>query len=320
MIGSELGHYTILKPLGAGGMGIVYRARDSRLGRDVAIKVLRPQFSAHPERIRRFEQEARAASALNHPNIVTVHEIGQADGTPFIVMELVDGVRLRDALVGGPLSNRRLLEWAVPVADGLAVAHSAGIVHRDLKPENIMMTRDGCVKILDFGLAKLTIDGVVDSNAATRSATNPGAILGTVDYMSPEQAMGQPVGFRSDQFSCGVILYEAATGRHPFHRASPAQTMAAIIEDEPEPIAQVNPKCPPPLRWIVERCLAKDHEDRFGSTRDLARALSDVHRHLSEVSGVSAAVAQDPADSGDTRGDRRHGPVARRALAHRPAP
>ena len=214
--GTRLGHYEILSPLGAGGMGEVYRAKDPRLGREVAIKVLPEALALDRDRISRFEQEARAASALNHPNIVTIHEIGRAGDVAFIAMELVEGKTLRELTMSGPLPLRRMLSVAAQVADGLAKAHSAGIVHRDLKPENVMMSKDGFVKILDFGLAKLGESGSGEVSAMQTLAhqeTLPGTVVGTVGYMSPEQASGEPLDFRSDQFSLGSIIYETATGR-----------------------------------------------------------------------------------------------------------
>jgi serine/threonine protein kinase len=222
----------------------------------VAIKVLPPDLSADADRLRRFEKEARAASSLNHPNIVTIYEVERIDSTSFIVMELVDGKTLRDLLAAGALPVRKLLATAVQVADGLARAHAAGIVHRDLKPENVMVTKDGLVKILDFGLAKLEHPelegGQMTQTPTVSEATRPGVVMGAVGYMSPEQASGHPVDFRSDQFSFGSLVYEMATGMSPFRRATAAQILAAIIQDEPEPVATVNPKVPTPLRWIVE--------------------------------------------------------------------
>src|SRR5215470_9277708 len=212
--GTRLGPYEILAPLGAGGMGEVWRARDTRLGREVAIKVLPVELASDADRLRRFEKEARAVSSLNHPNIVTIYEVERSDSTSFIVMELVEGKTLREELAGGALPVRKLLNLSTQIAEGLAKAHSAGIVHRDLKPENMMLTKDGLVKILDFGLAKLT-HPELDSggtNLPTETGTSPGMILGTVGYMSPEQAAGQPIDFRSDQFSFGSVLYEMATG------------------------------------------------------------------------------------------------------------
>ena len=288
----RFGHYEILDRLGQGGMGVVYRARDHTLGRLVAIKVLTGSASSDPERVTRFEQEARAASALNHPNIVTIYEIGAVADTRYIAMELIEGRTLREIVLSGPLLTRRSLQLAAQAADGLAQAHTAGIVHRDLKPENIMITSDGRVKLLDFGLAKLTPladDGRTASGDPP--GTEPGRILGTVGYMSPEQARGERLDFRSDQFSCGSILYEMATGRPAFRRASSAQTLAAIIEDEPEPIAALNPAVPPPLRWIIERCLAKDPAARYASTRDLARDLAGVLEHLDEISAAPGQAA-----------------------------
>jgi Tol biopolymer transport system component len=274
-------------------MGEVYRARDARLGRDVALKVLPEELSQDRDRLSRFEQEARSASALNHPNIVTVHDIGRADSISYIAMELVEGRTLRELSAAGPLPVRRVLALAVQVAEGLAKAHAAGIVHRDLKPENVMVSKDGFVKILDFGLAKLIEpqSGQVSvMPTLARPETHPGVVMGTVGYMSPEQASGEPLDFRSDQFSFGSILYEIASGKKPFQRKTAAETMSAIIREEPEPIGKVRAEVPPPLRWIVERCLAKDPEERYVSTRDLARDLASVRDHVSEV--TSAAEPQ----------------------------
>ncbi|HET7292340.1 MAG TPA: protein kinase [Vicinamibacteria bacterium] len=281
--GSRLGAYEITAPLGAGGMGEVYRARDTRLGRDVAIKVLPAELSADPARLSRFETEARAASALNHPNIVTIYEIGRQDAVSYIAMELVDGKTLRE-LSSPTVPTKKLLPIAAQAASGLAKAHAAGIVHRDLKPENVMVTGDGVVKILDFGLAKLapTVSELGQSEAATEThVTRPGMVLGTVGYMSPEQASARALDFRSDQFSLGVILYEMTTGKRAFQRDTAAQTLAAIIQDEPAPIASLNPRTPASLRWIVERCLAKDPEERYASTLDLARDLAGARDRLS---------------------------------------
>ena len=291
--GSRLGPYEILAPLGTGGMGEVYRARDSRLGREVAIKVLPANLGSDSERLRRFEKEARSASALNHPNIVTVYDIGYESGVSYIAMELVSGETLRALLVNGALPIKRLLALAVPVAEGLAKAHESGIVHRDLKPENVMVTKDGLVKILDIGLAKLTstMSGSGEgSNLPTMTGTTPGVVVGTVGYMSPEQASGQAVDFRSDQFAFGSMLYEMATGRRAFQKKTAVDTLASILNDEPEPIAALNPQTPAPLRWIVERCLAKEPRQRYSATDDLARDLAGVRDHLTEASGVSVAA------------------------------
>ncbi len=283
--GTKLGPYEILAPLGAGGMGEVYRARDPRLGRDIALKVLGEGVANDHDRLRRFEQEARAASALNHPHIVAVYDIGSESGTTYTAMELVDGTTLREVLGDASLPTRRLLEVAVQIADGLAKAHDAGIVHRDLKPENVMISRDGYVKILDFGLAKLVELPASSDATDAPTGTRPGMVMGTVGYMSPEQAAGRTVDFRSDQFSLGAMLYELSTGNRAFRRESSVETLAAIIREEPAPIAQVSPHLPAPFRWIVERCLAKEPDGRYASTRDLARDLAMVREHLSELSG-----------------------------------
>jgi len=284
--GMRLGPYELLDSLGAGGMGEVYRARDTRLQRDVAVKVLPAELSSDGARLDRFRREARSASALNHPNIVTIYEVGQSDSTSFIVMELVDGKNLRQMLNAGSLPLRKLLGIASQVADGLAKAHAAGIVHRDLKPENVMVTLDGFAKILDFGLAKLTH---TDSHQGqteqipTLGRTEPHFVMGTAGYMSPEQAIGQRVDFRSDQFSFGALLYEMATGKAAFDRPTNPEKLAAIIREEPEPIAALNSRVPAQLRWIVERCLAKDPKDRYAATEDLARDLATIRDHASDL-------------------------------------
>ncbi len=285
--GTKLGPYEILAPLGAGGMGEVYRARDERLKRDVAVKVLPPELAGDPERRGRFEREARAASALSHPNILTVYDIGTHDSTVYIAMELVEGGTLKDLIASGPVPVKKLLEISVQIAEGLAAAHAAGIVHRDLKPQNVMLSKHGFAKILDFGLAKLVTPEDQEVSALQTAAgdpTRPGMVMGTIGYMSPEQASGRALDFRSDQFSFGSIVYELATGKRAFERATTAETMTAIIREEPAPVAQLNPRVPSPVRWLVERCLAKDPEDRFGTTKDLARDLADVRDHLSEAS------------------------------------
>jgi Tol biopolymer transport system component len=289
--GTKLGPYEILAPLGAGGMGEVYRARDSRLRREVAVKVLSPEFSADAQRRSRFEQEAHAASALNHPNIIAIYDIGSAETGLWVAMECVEGKTLRELTESGRLPASRVLDVGAQIAEGLARAHAAGIVHRDLKPENVMISKDGFVKILDFGLAKLSAPlGGSDSNLPTAAPrTDAGTIMGTVGYMSPEQATGRPVDFRSDQFSLGAMLYEMAAGKRPFQRESAPQTLTAIIQEDPEPLGTVSPRTPAPLRWIVERCLAKEADDRYASTKDLARDLKSIRDHLSEASVSGAA-------------------------------
>jgi hypothetical protein len=275
-------------------MGEVYKARDPRLGRDIAIKVLPAELASDPERLKRFEREARAASALSHPNIVTVYDVGTAGSVSYMAIELIDGSTLHELLLPGPLPIRKLLDLAVQIADGLAAAHEAGIVHRDLKPLNVMVSRAGFVKILDFGLDKVPIapagaaahgGSETVPRLATMSGTTAGIVLGTAGYMSPEQARGTPLDFRSDQFSFGAVLYEMATGRRAFGGATPADTLSAILQKEPAPVERVRPDAPAPLRWIIERCLAKSASDRYASTRDLARELQALKEHLSEISG-----------------------------------
>ena len=298
-VGTKLGPYEIQGPLGAGGMGEVYRAKDAKLGREIAIKVLPASVASDGDRRARFEQEARSASALNHPNILTIYDINEADGALYIAMELVEGKTLRELLASGdPLPTKRLLDLAVQIAEGLAKAHSAGIVHRDLKPENLMVSKDGYVKILDFGLAKLTETPVQDASVlptAIAAPTQPGTVMGTAGYMSPEQASGQPVDYRSDQFAFGAILYEMATGKRAFQRKTGAETLVAIIREEPEPLAQAAPKAPAPVRWIVERLLAKDPEERYASTKDLSRDLKSLRDHLTETSASGALEPAEPA-------------------------
>jgi Tol biopolymer transport system component len=293
--GTRLGSYELVGLLREGGMGEVYRARDGRLSRDAAVKVLPGELAADAERLARFEQEARSASALNHPNIITIYEIGTAHSLSYIAMELVDGKTLRELVASGALPIRRLLPIAAQIADGLAKAHESGIVHRDLKPENVMVNKDGFVKILDFGLAKLAApvsEGGSQLATIVGPGTTPGMVMGTVGYMSPEQASGEPVDFRSDQFALGSILYEMATGRRAFQKKTAVETLSAIIREDPEPIAGVNPQAPAPLRWIVERCLAKEPENRYAATRDLARDLKQTFERLSETSLETPAVAR----------------------------
>jgi len=263
-------------------MGEVYRARDTRLERDVAIKILSLEQCCRPEALARFEQEARAACALNHSNIVTIYEIGEVNGARFIAMELVNGETLRELLAPGPIPFRKAVALAVQIANALAKAHGIGLVHRDLKPENLMITDDGVVKILDFGLAKLRVQSPAqDPNATISAITGNGVVLGTTGYMSPEQATGREVDFRSDQFSFGSVLYEMVTGFPAFRKNTHAESMAAVLRDEPDRAKMI--QAPPPFLWIVERCIAKDPNQRYASTGDLARDLAAVRDRLAEA-------------------------------------
>ena len=271
--GTHLGPYEIVAPLGAGGMGEVYRAHDSRLGREVAVKVLPPGFASDEERLRRFEQEARAAGALNHPNILGVYDIGTHQGAPYVVSELLDGETLRARIGDSPLPVRKAVDYGTQIAKGLAAAHERGIVHRDLKPDNLFVTRDGRIKILDFGLAKIGGPPGGDSETALAAAgprTSVGTALGTVGYMSPEQVRGLKVDHRSDIFSFGVVLYEMLTGRRAFQGDSAVETMNAILKEDPRPAGNGGPPLPAGLDRIVLHCLEKSPEERFQSARDVA--------------------------------------------------
>ena len=293
--GTELGPYKILSPLGAGGMGEVYRARDTRLGRDVAIKVLPADWCSDPERLRRFEQEARATAALNHPNILAVFDVGQQDGSPYIVSELLEGESLRSRLRAGPLSVRKAVEYGVQIIRGLAAAHDRGIFHRDLKPENIFVTRDGHVKILDFGLAKLTLPdpaAMADLSAGPTldSATRPGAVLGTLGYMSPEQLRGADCDARSDLFSFGVVLYEMLSGQLAFRGKTTADTISAVLREDPPDLTASGRDVPPILERIVRHCLEKDPAVRFQSARDVAFDLESLSTISSSLPAVAVRV------------------------------
>src|SRR6266508_4421933 len=261
-------------------MGEVYRARDVRLHREVAVKVLPGSFSQDPDRLRRFEQEARAASALNHPGILTIHDFGEHEGSPYVVSELLEGENLRERTAAAPLSVRKALDYAAQIAHGLAAAHERGIVHRDLKPENLFVTKDGRVKILDFGLAKLTQPerpGLPMTEVSTRAAgTEPGVVMGTLGYMSPEQVRGQPADHRSDIFSFGAVLYEMLSGQRAFRADSAAETMAAIAQKDPPELSGVDSALAPSLDRIVRHCLEKSPGERFQSARDLAFDLETV--------------------------------------------
>ena len=261
-------------------MGEVYRARDTRLGREVAVKVLPAAYSADPGRMRRFEQEARAAGMLNHPNILVVYDVGTHDDSPYLVTELLEGQTLRQRLQEGDIPQRKALEYAQQIARGLAAAHERGITHRDLKPENLFVTRDGIVKILDFGLAKLSAEAFNDGSTLG-AGTIPGSVMGTAGYMSPEQVRGKPLDHRSDLFSLGLILYEMIAGHRAFQAKSTAEVMAKIAGTDAPPL-----DAPPALANIVQRCLEKEPEERFQSARDLGFALSQV----ASPSGATATV------------------------------
>jgi TolB-like protein/Tfp pilus assembly protein PilF len=277
--GTHLGPYEILGLIGAGGMGEVYRARDMRLGRDVAIKVLPAEFAADPDRLRRFEQEAKAVAALSHPNILSIHDIGTYEGSPYLVSELLEGESLRERLAVAPLPSRKAMELAVQIAQGLAAAHEKGIVHRDLKPENLFITRDGQAKILDFGVAKLLPkreQGERSVAPTVLEGTDPGIVMGTAGYMSPEQVRGLPVDHRSDIFSFGCVLYEMVAGRRAFAGATAADTMAAILNEEPTEPSGIHQAVPLPLSRVIAHCLEKQPEERFQSARDLAYDLGTI--------------------------------------------
>ena len=287
---SMLGPYRIATMIGEGGMGAVYRAQDTRLGRDVAIKILTAVTLSDKERLVRFEQEARATGMLNHPNLLTIYDVGNSQGTPYLVSELLKGETLRDRLNKGAIQPRKAVEIALAVAHGLGAAHEKGIVHRDLKPENIFLTREGRVKILDFGIAKLSATGSDGPNFKP-AATEPGMVLGTVGYMSPEQVRGEPVDPRTDIFALGTIIYEMLTGHRAFKRGSSIETLSAILKEEPPELLEVNPNIPSALDRLVRRCLEKDREQRFQSARDLAFNLETMTSFSSHgtMSGISPA-------------------------------
>ncbi len=289
--GTRLGPYEVLAPIGAGGMGEVYRARDSRLGREVALKILPAAFANDPDRVRRFEQEGRAAAALNHPNIVVIYDAGSQDGVFYVATELLEGETLRERLAGSALPVRKAIDYAIQIARGLAAAHAKGITHRDLKPENLFLTKDGLVKILDFGLAKHSAvipTGSHPTELATQPIeTDPGKVLGTVGYMSPEQVRGQVADARSDLFSLGVVLYEMVSGKRAFPGDSSVEVMSAILKQEPP---ELDAALPPALDRMIRRCLEKKPEERFESARDLAFALESI----------SGSSIRDPSYSGKT--------------------
>ena len=291
--GTKLGQYEILGPLGAGSMGEVFRARDTRLNRDVAIKVLPKLVSAEPDRLQRFEIEAKAAAALSHQNILSVFQMGTHDGAPYLVTELLEGKTLGETLRRAPLPLRQAIQFAVQIARGLAAAHEKGIVHRDLKPENLFVTKDGRVKILDFGLAKVAPSPQTPTNLAT-TITRHGVSMGTVGYMSPEQVRGQVTDHRTDIFAFGAILHEMVMGQRTFQRATEADTVSAILNEEPPPISQLSPEMPVGLERVIHRCLEKNPEQRFHSASDLAFALEALSDPAWTMSGAHAIPVEPP--------------------------
>src|ERR1700690_420926 len=294
--GTKLGPYEIVSPLGAGGMGEVYRARDTRLGRDVALKILPEKFAREPDRLHRFELGARAVAALNHPNILAIFDTGQESGSPFLVSELLEGETLREVLDGGALPQRKTIDYGVQIAQGLAAAHEKGIVHRDLKPENIFVTRDGRIKILDFGLAKLAQSGPVsDSVTLTHSHTAAGVVLGTASYMAPEQVRGVGVDARTDIFAFGAVLYEMLSGKRAFRRDTTAETMTAVLKEDPAELVDPGHVVSPALDRIVRRCLEKNPEQRFQSAKDLSFALSALSGSDTAATRIAAAPSRIPA-------------------------
>ena len=299
--GSRLGPYAILAPLGAGGMGEVYRARDSRLDRDVAIKVLSERLAGDPDALSRFHREAKAVAALSHPNILSIHDFGSENGISYAVMELLEGQSVRERLIDGPVPWRRSVDIAIAVADGLSAAHAKGIVHRDLKPENIFLTSDDRVKILDFGLARhdASAPGSPLTAAPTATGTVPGTVMGTVGYMSPEQVRGDSMDARTDIFSLGCVLQELVTGQRAFQRRTPADTMAAILNAEPAEISESGANVPQGFVNVVARCLQKNPWSRFQTAQDLAFALKEVLRgsDVPAARSVSSGTHRSPLES-----------------------
>jgi dipeptidyl aminopeptidase/acylaminoacyl peptidase len=291
--GTRIGPYEVLAPLGSGGMGEVYRARDNRLGRDVAIKTLPTSFAQDADRLRRFEQEARSTGVLNHPNILAVHDVGAHEGAPYVVSELLEGETLRERIGGSALPVRKAIDYAVQIARGLAAAHDKGIVHRDLKPENLFLTSDGRVKILDFGLAKLLAPDVhQESETIEKPAvgTDAGSVLGTVGYMSPEQVRARPVDHRSDIFSFGAVLYEMLSGNRAFRGNSAVETMNAILKEDPPALSETARHLPPALERIVAHCLEKSPEERFQSARDIALDLEQLSGSSASTTAVTGGL------------------------------
>jgi len=298
--GVRLGRYEVLSPLGAGGMGEVYRAQDTRLGREVAVKVIAAEHAADRDRLKRFEQEARATAALDHPNVLALHDVGSEDGLAYVVFELLQGQTLRERLQGGPLSVSKTVEYGVLICRGLAAAHARGIVHRDLKPENLFLTAQGGLKVLDFGLARFK-ESLPGDKDETRTATDPGVVMGSAGYMSPEQARGKSADARSDIFALGAVLYEMLAGHRAFSGETPADMLAAILHQDPPPIATATGTVPPGLERVVRRCLEKRPEDRFHSAHDLALALESAVHEPRPAPHLPAAGTADVARPNDSR-------------------
>src|SRR6202161_2145654 len=297
--GTKLGPYEIQAPLGAGGMGEVYRARDTRLDRTVAVKILPSHLSENPEARQRFDQEARTISSVNHPNICTLYDVGHQNGTDYLVMEYLEGETLADRLRKGPMPIDQVMRYGADICDGLEKAHRCGVIHRDLKPGNIMLTKGGA-KLMDFGLAKMSaVNAAVASSLTMTSSTPPGShpltaqgtVVGTFQYMSPEQVEGKPADARSDIFSLGAVLYEMTTGQRAFEGKTPASAMAAVLEREPAPITSLQPMTPPPFERLVKACLAKDPDDRWQTAHDVKLQLRQIIEGGSQITSSAAVVA-----------------------------